>query len=328
MLREFAKRINLNTDLDNISKEICNEYNLGQYISDTIIEIGYEDFNYILETSSGKYCVKIFNIKRTDKECRQYVDRIKLASTLDINTPRIYNSNEKDYLFTIKFKNTKYRLCVTEYIKGKSFYDLGMKPNSEEIKEIVRQMVNIHKTNQKPNYIYDEWTITNFKQELKDKAEYLDSKYLSYFEQLVESYEKIDILKLPNCFIHGDIITSNIIKDENNKLWLIDFGVSNYLPRIIDLVVSACDLCLELEDIPKTALNIKMLIAEYEKYSKLTEYEKQVFPIFFDIVNAIGILQMSYIIKIDKATEEDRSSYYEYEKGLEISNSKLWRNIF
>ena len=30
--------------------------------------------------------------------------------------------------------------------------------SAEEIKEIVRQMVNIHKTNQKPNYIYDEWT--------------------------------------------------------------------------------------------------------------------------------------------------------------------------
>ena len=39
MLREFTKRINLNTDLDNISKEICNEYNLGQYILDTIIEM-------------------------------------------------------------------------------------------------------------------------------------------------------------------------------------------------------------------------------------------------------------------------------------------------
>lgn len=189
-------------------------------------------------------------------------------------------------------------------------------------------MVNIHKSKLKPNYIYDEWTITNLKKEFKEKAKYLDNKYLSYFEQLVESYGKIDILKLPHCFIHGDIITSNIIKDENDKLWLIDFGVSNYLPRIIDLVVIACDLCLELEDMPKTALNIKMLIEEYEKYSKLTEYEKQVFPIFFDIVNAIGILQMSYIIKITKATEEDKISYYEYEKGLEISNSKLWRNIF
>lgn len=328
MSKEFAERINLNTELCNISKEICNQYNLGQYISDTIIEIGYEDFNYILETTSGKYCVKVFNKERTDKQCKQYVDRIKLVSTLDINTPKIYNEKNKDCLFTIKFKNTKYRLCVTEYIAGKSFYDLEIKPNSEEIKEIVRQMVNIHKLMQRPNYIYDEWTITNFKQELEDKAKYLDNKYLSYFEELKEKYKKIDIQKLPHCFIHGDIITSNIIKDENNKLWLIDFGVSNYLPRMIDLVVSACDLCLELEDIQKTASRIKMLIGEYEKYSKLTDYEKQVFPIFFDIVNAIGILQISYIIKIGKATEEDKISYYEYEKGLEISNSKLWKNIF
>lgn len=54
MLKEFAKRIDLNTSLDNISKQICNEYNLGQYISDTLIEVGYEDFNYILETTIRK----------------------------------------------------------------------------------------------------------------------------------------------------------------------------------------------------------------------------------------------------------------------------------
>lgn len=320
MLKEFAERINLNTELCSISKEICNKYNLGEYISDTIIEIGYEDFNYILETTSGKYCVKMFNKERTDEDCKQYVDRIKLVSTLDINTPKIYNEKNKDCLFTIEFEDTKYRLCVTEYIAGKSFYDLEIKPNSEEIKEIVRQMVNIHKLMQRPNYIYDEWTITNFKQEFEDKAKYLDNKYLSYFEEVRDKYDKIDILKLPHCFIHGDIIASNIIKDENNKLWLIDFGVSNYLPRIIDLVVSACDLCLELEDIQKTASRIKMLIGEYEKYSKLTDYEKQVFPIFFDIVNAIGILQISYLISNGKATKEDKIDYKEYEKGLEIFN--------
>lgn len=148
-------------------------------------------------------------------------------------------------------------------------------------------MANIHKTTQRPNYIYDSWTITNFKQEFEDKAKYLDNKYLSKFEELKRAYDKIDIEKLPHAFIHGDIITSNIIKDENNKLWLIDFGASNYLPRIIDLVVSACDLCLEPENREKTISNIKMLIEEYEKYSKLTDYEKQVFPVFFDMVNAI-----------------------------------------
>lgn len=51
MEQEFTDRINLNTDLSNISRQICNIYNLGEYISDIIITVGYEDFNYILETN-------------------------------------------------------------------------------------------------------------------------------------------------------------------------------------------------------------------------------------------------------------------------------------
>ena len=237
----------------------------------------------------GKYCVKIFNKERKDEDCKNYVDRIVLVSTFNINTPRIYKTNNNAWICSIEFEGVKYRLCVTEYIQGKSIYDLGRKPNDEEIREIVRQMANIHMTklSSRLNYIYDNWTITNFKQEFEDKAKYLDNKYLSRFEKLKRDYDKINIEKLPQTFIHGDIITSNIIKDENNKLWLIDFGTSNYLPRIIDLVVSACDLCLETENKEKTILNIKMLVEEYEKYSKLTDYEKQVFPLFFNIVNAM-----------------------------------------
>ena len=33
MYEEFYYRINLNTNLDNISKEICKKYNLDDYIS-------------------------------------------------------------------------------------------------------------------------------------------------------------------------------------------------------------------------------------------------------------------------------------------------------
>ena len=55
MEEEFANRINLNTDLSNISKIICNKYNLGEYISDAVITVGYEDFNYTLEKIMQKY---------------------------------------------------------------------------------------------------------------------------------------------------------------------------------------------------------------------------------------------------------------------------------
>ena len=62
-LQDFNKRIGLNTKLDNISKEICNIYNLGNFISNDLITIGYEDYNYILTSSQGKYCVKILLMK-------------------------------------------------------------------------------------------------------------------------------------------------------------------------------------------------------------------------------------------------------------------------
>ena len=45
-LSDFNKRIELNTDLSNISKKICDDYNLGEFISNELIEIGYEDYVY------------------------------------------------------------------------------------------------------------------------------------------------------------------------------------------------------------------------------------------------------------------------------------------
>ena len=154
MEQEFKDRINLNTDLNTISKEICNDYDLGEYISDTIITVGYEDFNYILETTKGKYCVKIFHKERTDEDCKNYIDRIVLASEMDINTPKLYKTNnESDCI--IEMNGIKYRLCVFEYINGNSFFDLGIIPNENEIKEIIRQMAIIHKQQLNSEFIYD-----------------------------------------------------------------------------------------------------------------------------------------------------------------------------
>lgn len=42
-LQDFNKRIGLNTDLKNISELICNKYNLGNFVSNELITIGYED---------------------------------------------------------------------------------------------------------------------------------------------------------------------------------------------------------------------------------------------------------------------------------------------
>ncbi len=327
MEEEFKDRINLNTDLSTVSKHICNMYNLGEYVSDTIITVGYEDFNYILKTTTGKYCVKIFHKERTDTDCKNYIERIELAEKTEINTPKLYKVNNESEC-VIEIENIKYRLCVFQYINGNSFFDLGIIPSEEEIKEIIRQMAIIHNQKLDSEFIYDKWAIINFAQEFEDKKQHLSENDYTRLNELIVKFKNIDMQKLPHAFTHGDIISTNVMKDNNGKLWIIDFAVSNYLPRIIDLAVSSCNLCLNPNDTEDTKNKIRMILNEYEKYNKLTSYEKEVFPILFDIANAMGILQLSHLMSKGEISEEDKFWYYESEKGLEFSNNDFWSDIF
>lgn len=326
MEQEFYDRINLKNNLSFLSKKICVKYDLGEYISDKLILVGYEDFNYILKTDKGKYCIKIFNKERNKEDIKKYLDRILLASTLNINTPKIYKTNN-NILCEINLNNITYRLCVFEYIDGKSFHDLKKFPSTEEFKNIIYQMVQIHKQSNKIDFIYDNWTITNIVEEYERKVKYLNYKYNRIIKKLVEKFKTINFSLLPKCYIHGDIISSNIIKDKNGKLWIIDFGVANYLPRIVDIVVMACNLCLNPLNKRKTRKNIKLLLSEYQKYNKLTDYEIECLPLFYELVNAIGILQLSYLTKIREDSKEDKIGLSEYKNGLNFSSKRFWAKI-
>ena len=326
MLEEFYERINLKSELSDLSKIICEKYNFGCYISEELILVGYEDFNFILSTSIGKFCVKIFNKDRTYEDVKKYIDRIELANSLNINTPKVYNCNNST-LCEIVLNDTKFRLCVFQYIDGKSFYDLNEIPNQTEIKNIIEQMAHIHNAKLESDFIYDKWTITNFAKEYAEKGKYLDNKYNKIFESLVHKIVSVKFEELPTSFVHGDIISSNVMKDTSNKLWIIDFAVSNYLPRIVDLAVTSCNLCLNPESIDKTIESTKMILTEYQKYNKLTDYELACFPLFYDLANAMGILQISYLNSLGETSEEDAFWLSESEKGLSFSTPDFWKNV-
>lgn len=326
MLEEFYNRINLKSELSDLSKMICEKYNLGQYISEEIILVGYEDFNFILTTDIGKFCVKVFNKERTYEDVKKYIDRIELANSLNINTPKVYNCDNST-LCEIVLNYTKFRLCVFQYIDGKSFYDLNEIPTESEIKNIIEQMAHIHNAKLESDFIYDKWTITNFVKEYAKKGKYLDNKYNKIFESLVHKIASVKFEELPTSFVHGDIISSNVMKDSRHKLWIIDFAVSNYLPRIVDLAVTSCNLCLNPESIDKTIESTKMILAEYQKYNKLTDYELACFPIFYNLANAMGILQISYLNSLGETSEEDAFWLSESEKGLSFSTPDFWKNI-
>ncbi len=83
--------------------------------------------------------------------------------------------------------------------------------------------------------------------------------------------------------------------DKNNKIYIIDFAVSND--------------------------NISLLIREYNKDAPLTEYELSTFSIFYKLANAMCILQTEYIIKTDGDSKENQYWLNESIKGYYCSGN-------
>jgi len=138
-MNEFQKRINLRFPLKEISKIVIKQYNLGSFISNRVIFVGYEDFNYILKTSKGKFVVKIFSLLRSDKDCQVLVHKAFVPYKNEFSTPKIYEI-KGNTLFNFSIHNQAFRLCVMDYIDGKDFYRLGVELNENELKFIAKQV--------------------------------------------------------------------------------------------------------------------------------------------------------------------------------------------
>ncbi|MDO4742278.1 MAG: phosphotransferase [Candidatus Saccharibacteria bacterium] len=303
----FDERIGLNTNLEDISKQICIKYRLGQFVSNKLIKIGYEDYSYVLTASGGRYCVKIFNRAKSKQEINGYLDTIKKVATSKLRTPRPLFI-ENDILFHLTYKNVSYNICVFEYIDGQTYFELGRKPSESEIKKIARQTAIINELDIRPNPVYDSWSPLNFKEEYRQKRGYVPNEYKEKFDSLLADFDKIDFIKLPRSFIHGDIVSTNVMVDKDGEIWIIDFTVSGYLPRIIELAILACDICLNRDSKQKTYSNISLLLDEYDRLIPLTDYERQVFSEFYKLTNAMHILQTYFLAGQGKNSKENE--YY------------------
>lgn len=304
-LQNFNKRIELNTDLKNVSEQICSYYNLGEFISNELITIGYEDYNFYLATSKGKYCVKIFSKIRTTEDIKNYLERIRAVANSEISSPKPLVV-DGDISLSLDYEDNHYDICVFEYISGNNYFQIGENPSAEAIREIAKQTALINNLDIKPEFIYDTWAIVNFEKEYLQKRQYLSAKYKDEFDQLLIELKNIDFDKLPKGFVHGDIISTNVMLDNNSKVWILDFAVSNYLPRIIDLAVTSCNMCLDEKSKDKTYENITLLLSEYNKYNQLTDYELEVFGTFYKLANAMHILQPQFIIQTDGDSKENQ----------------------
>lgn len=303
-MENFFQRINYRGKLEDIGVVVAEHYDLGALVSSRLVPTGYEDFNFVLETTKGKHFVKVFANFRTDKGCLRYVEIMVKAGEERVSTPKLLWVNG-EYFYSVSVHDIPLRLCVMEYIDGHTYYDLGVKPNAQEVRSLVQQAARINSMNLKPEFEYDSWAVVNFLNEFHGKGEYLSPEDRKRIEPLVGEFKKIDFERLPYAFVHGDLIATNVMKDKDDRDWVIDFAVANFYPRIQELAVLASNMLLDEKSKGGSEANLELALEEYQTIVPLTRVELDTLSSYIKLAHGMHILLAGYKKMVEGNNSEE-----------------------
>lgn len=303
----LQSRIAYQGDLANLLKSICKDYQIDTYKTHSINAFGYEDFNVTVEVDKGTYFVKIFAKSRDRKECQRYIEILSEVGKADISFPKLYKSSQ-GFLHTLQLGSATVFLCVMKYINGKTFFELEKVPSQKEMQSVIVQAAKINALLLKPSFLYDSWSTITLLKEYDRKKQYLSTKESESVARIVKEFSAIDIKQLDHCFVHGDMTRTNVMKDSKGKIYIIDFAVANYSPRIYEVATLICHLFFDVDNPSNFTRIYNFTVEEHQSYHRLDKTDLAVLPLFIKATFAAYLLAATF----EKSVLKNNTNENEY----------------
>ena len=267
-------RLDYSGDLKPVIDRIGDNYGIGEIRDFSVIEVGFEDCNVIIETTSGKYVAKIFSKERSQEDIVRYSAIMEKVVEAGVNHPELIRTGGGNAVYRDEEING-ISLVLMKFIEGNNFFALDRTPEVEERRAVIEEAAKINKIDYRPTYLSDTWAIPNIKVMFGKVKKFIQPDDIKLVEQAMAQYDDIPVNDLPHCFVHGDLTKANIMKGDDGKIYVIDFSVSNWYPRIQELAVIAANL-LHDKNSEMTLCDITELVSkEYSKFNPLTAEEKK-----------------------------------------------------
>lgn len=308
MSDSFSARTGYTGSIHEVVKRVIKDnYNLGTVKHSKLIDVGMEDYNLQVTTDTGEYLVKIVTIKRDDAEANRYIEIMQAVIDAGVSHPKLYRDTKNRPIYTDT--ESSMRFVVMEFIAGKTFYDMKRSPDESELDEVLTIAINLHAMKYRPPYSFDSWAIPNIHWLYQKTVELMDEECIKLVNESLDLYDKIPIDQLPTCFIHGDMVPTNLIKDSNGKLYIFDFAVANVYPKIQELAVIAADLLEESGQPVKT--RVKTVCDSYIRLGgSLNELEIDSLHAYTLAAMAIEIMGGHYEKYINKGDNLEEIDWY------------------
>jgi len=267
-------RLNYTGDLGLVVDHLCEIYKVGNLINFSVIGIGYEDCNVFIETSEGKYVAKIFSKERNQEAITRYSTIMEKAVEAGVNHPQLLKTKLGEIVFSDSQANG-ISMVLMKFVSGGTFLEFNRAPDVEEQRAVIEQAVKVNRIDYHPPYLFDSWAIPNIKQMFDRVRQYIQPDDIGFVERAIALYSEIPVEKLPHCFVHGDFTKANVLKGDDGKIYILDFSVSNWYPRIQELAVISANLLHDENDSVSLRDRTELVSTEYEALNPLTLEEKQ-----------------------------------------------------
>lgn len=166
-------------------------------------------------------------------------------------------------------------MVLTRFIKGKNFLELDRAPDRAELKAILEQAALVNQIDYHPPYLFDSWAIPNIGSMFERVKQFIKPEDLTLVKKAISRYDSIPVNLLPHCFVHGDFTKANIIKADNGRIYVLDFSVANWYPRIQELAVITANLLYDKDNPMSLQERSDIVALEYEKFNPLNPEEKR-----------------------------------------------------
>ena len=247
---------------------ILSNYSIGQYVSHKHFPKAFENTVYFLQTTKGKYVLKIFEQTKVKAVQNQTKIQEYLASKNNPVPKIIKDKQGKDIQYF-----EKKPIQIQEFANGK------------RVKLSIKLIIAYGKTISKIDFDLKKLKISKFNPwgvdfEFKTMKIYSGKKLdlKKEHSKLLKEIKKLDKYKLTKSIVHGDLNLDNTLVYKNKINAIIDFGDSHTGFLVTDPMIFICD-----EIITKKSLNYKkinLFLNEYEKKMKLNNEERNAIYLF------------------------------------------------
>lgn len=305
-------RLNYEGELGPIACNICEVYDIGTLSSFTIVNIGFEDCNIIIETSQGNYLAKMFASWRTPEDIERYVKTMQTVLEAGVNHPELVHTKNDG----VTHADSGITMVLMVFIEGKSFYNsnkqLADVPSDRELDAVLEQASIVNRIEYRPSYSVNSWAVPNIHAMFERVKQFIASDEVPAVEAAIAGYDAIPVSELPHCFVHGDFVKPNLIRGIDGKTYVLDFSISNWYPRIHELAVIVANLIYDETAMFLLQEKSKLVSDKYSLLNPLNDDERKHLPAY-----ALATVAMEFMgAHQEKCINGNSTKETEYLMGL------------